>query len=137
MMDAVWLRRSADGMGKVGMLRLRGVVRFANGPTSLSMTGEGIYVLHPQLYYGGAGAAFVLRGFGYGFYVGMLLQQLAEGFAEDAHAAAVDYADAFQAGEEGAVDEAFDFAGGVVDGAADYVDFGGDVDAFGFGTQRH
>ena len=38
----------------------------------------------------------------------MLLQQLAQGFAEDAHAAAVDYADAGQAGEEGAVDELLD-----------------------------
>jgi len=54
--------------------------------------------LDAQLYYCGTGAAFVLWGFGYGFYVGVLLQKLAEGFAEDAHAAAVDYADAGQAG---------------------------------------
>ena len=55
-------------------------------------------VLDTKLYYCGAGAAFVLGGLGYGFYVGMLLQQLAQGFAEDAHAAAVDYADAGQSG---------------------------------------
>jgi hypothetical protein len=30
--------------------------------------------LHAELYYGGAGAAFVLRGLVYGFYVGVLLQ---------------------------------------------------------------
>ena len=49
----------------------------------------------------------------------MLLQGLAEGFAEDAHAAAVDYADAGEAGEEGVVDEFFDGAGGVVYVVAD------------------
>ena len=40
----------------------------------------------------------------------MLLQQLAQGFAQDAHAAAVDDADARQSGEKCAVDELFDFA---------------------------
>jgi hypothetical protein len=39
----------------------------------------------------------------------MVLEQLAEGFSQDAHAAAVDYADAGEAGEEGLVYEAFDF----------------------------
>ena len=62
----------------------------------------------------------------------MLLQELAQGFAEDAHAAAVDDADARESGEEGAVDKFFDFAGGVVDGVADNVDLGGDVGAFAF-----
>jgi hypothetical protein len=57
----------------------------------------------------------------------MLLQELAKGFAEDSHAAAVDNADAGESGEEGAVYEFFDFAGSVVDGLADYVDFLGNV----------
>ena len=67
----------------------------------------------------------------------MLLQELAEGFAEDAHAAAVDDADARESGEEGAVDELFDFAGGVVDCVADDVDFAGDVGAFAFERDRN
>lgn len=66
-----------------------------------------------------------MRGFGYGFDVGMLLEGLAQGFAEDAHAAAVDDADARESGEESAVDEFFDFARGVVDGVADDVDLRG------------
>ena len=57
----------------------------------------------------------------------MVLEKLAEGFAEDSHAAAVDNADAGESGEEGAVYEFFDFAGSVVDGLADYVDFLGNV----------
>jgi hypothetical protein len=50
----------------------------------------------------------------------MLLQGLAQGFAQDAHAAAVDHAHARQAGEKGAVDELLDFAGGVVDVAVEF-----------------
>jgi hypothetical protein len=48
----------------------------------------------------------------------MLFQGLARGFAQDAHA--VDYANARQSGEKGAVDELFDFAGGVVDVAVEF-----------------
>ena len=55
----------------------------------------------------------------------MLLQILAQGFAEDAHAAAVDDAYSRHAGQERAVDEFLDFAGGFVHSAADDVDFGG------------
>jgi len=44
---------------------------------------------------GGTCAACVLRGLGYGLYVGMFLQHLTKGFAQDAHAAAVDHADAW------------------------------------------
>ena len=62
----------------------------------------------------------------------MLLQQLAQGFAEDAHAAAVDDADAREPGEEGAVDKFFDFAAGLIDGLADNVDLGGGSGAFVF-----
>ena len=57
----------------------------------------------------------------------MLLQQVTKGFAEDSHAAAVDYADAGKTGEEGAVHEFFNFAGGIVDRLADDVDFVGNV----------
>ena len=66
----------------------------------------------------------------------MLLQQLAKGFAEDSHTAAVDYADAGQACQEGAVDESFYIARSVVDGLADYVDFCGDVRVFIFQRDR-
>lgn len=62
----------------------------------------------------------------------MLLKQLAEGFAEDAHAAAVNHADARQACKKCAVDELFDFLGGFVDGLADYIDFAGDSCALVF-----
>src|SRR5580658_6915837 len=116
------------------MLRLRVPVRFANGRASLCMTIR--CGLHAKLYYCGAGAAFVLWGLGDRLYVGELLQELAEGFAEDAHAAAVDYADGGQAGQEGTIDEALDFAGGVVDGAADYVYFAGDVGGVVVAVQR-
>ena len=54
--------------------------------------------LHPQLHHRSAATAFVLWRLGYGLDVGMLLQGLPQRFAEDAHAAAVDYADAWQAG---------------------------------------
>jgi hypothetical protein len=58
----------------------------------------------------------------------MLLQGLAQGFAEDAHATAVDDTDAGEAGEECVVDKFFYGAGGVVDGVADDVDLrGGDL----------
>ena len=60
------------------------------------------------------------------------LQGLAQGFAQDAHAAAVDYADARQAGEECAVDKFLHVAGGVVHVIADDVDFRGRVLAFVF-----
>jgi hypothetical protein len=53
----------------------------------------------------------------------MLLQGLAQGFAEDAHAATVDYAHAGQSGEEGVVDKLFYGSCGVVHVEADHVDF--------------
>ena len=65
----------------------------------------------------------------------MLLQVLAQGFAQDAHTAAVNYADAGESGQEGTVDEFLDFGGGVVDGTSDDVDFVGD--GLGFGFERH
>ena len=67
---------------------------------------------------------------------------MAEGFAEDSHAGAVDDADVGESGEEGAVDKFFDLGGGFLDVAADDVEFGGgggvfvaqaDVDAFAAG----
>ena len=66
----------------------------------------------------------------------MLLQKLAEGFAEDSHTAAVDDADPRQACQEGAIDESFHVAGSVVDSLADYVDFCGDVRVFIFQRDR-
>ena len=62
----------------------------------------------------------------------MLLQELAQSLAQNTHAAAVDDADARQSGEESAVYESFDFAGGVVDGLADDVDLAGNVRVFSF-----
>src|SRR5712692_4765188 len=66
----------------------------------------------------------------------MLLQILAQSFAEDAHATPVDDAHPRHASEKRAVDEFFDFAGGFVHGAADDVDFGGHVKAARFVLQR-
>src|SRR5437868_9931093 len=66
----------------------------------------------------------------------MLLQILAEGFAQNAHAAAVDDSYSRHPGQKGAVYEPFDFAGGVVDGLSDYVDFGWGVQATGVVLQR-
>ena len=60
----------------------------------------------------------------------MLLQHLAEGLAEDAHAAAMDDADARKPGEEGAVDEFFNFCGSLIDGLTDHVDFRRNIGAF-------
>ena len=82
-----------------------------------------LFTSDSQLDYRCAASAFVLRGLGHGDYVRVLLQELAEGFAEDAHAAAVNDADARESGEEGAVDELFDLGGGFVDVAANDVDF--------------
>ena len=91
---------------------------------------------HSQLHHGRSAAAFVLWWFGYRLYVRVLLQGLAQGFAEDAHAAAVDNAHAGQSGEESVVDEFFHFAGGVVDVAADDVDFDGAFWPFSFRARR-
>jgi hypothetical protein len=54
--------------------------------------------------------------------MGVLLEHLAEGFAEDTHATAMDYADSGQARQESAVNELFDLAAGDVDGLADDID---------------
>ena len=83
----------------------------------------------PQVHHGGSAATLVLRRLGYRLHVRMLLQGLT-GLCGDAHAAAVDYADSGQSGQEGAVDEILDFAGGVVDGVADDVEFRRDGVAF-------
>jgi len=81
--------------------------------------------LSAEFDFSGALAALVVWGFGDGGDVGVVAEELAEGAAEDAHAGAVDDADARQAGEEGAVEEAGDFVFGLVGGAADDVDLGG------------
>src|SRR5437879_7077895 len=80
-------------------------------------------VLDAQLDERRPAAAFVLRGLGHQRYVRVLLQHLAESFAEDAHTAAMDYADAGQPGQEGAVHELFNLAARDVDGLADDIDF--------------
>ena len=67
----------------------------------------------------------------------MLLQILAQGFAQNAHAAPVDDAHPRHAGEKRAVDEFFDFAGGFVNRAPDDVDFGGRVEGARFVLQLH
>ncbi len=75
-----------------------------------------------KLHCGGAGAAFQLGGFFDSGDVRVAAQVFAEGAAEDAHAGAVDDADAGQAGEEGLVQILFEFVGGFIYGAADQVD---------------
>ena len=56
--------------------------------------------------------------------VGVALEIIAQGAAEDAHAGAVDDADAGQPCEEGAVDEPLDLLLGLVGGTADDVNLG-------------
>lgn len=60
--------------------------------------------------------------------MGVAFEIFAEGAAEDAHAGAVNDADAGEAGEEGLIDVAFDLAFGFVGSATDDVEFEGDVD---------
>src|SRR5439155_17230967 len=66
----------------------------------------------------------------------MLLQILAQGFAQDSHAAAVDYAHAGESCQECAIDELLDFAGGVVHSSSDHVDLGGSARALFFQGYR-
>ena len=49
----------------------------------------------------------------------MLLQILPERFAQNTHAAAVNHADAWESCQKGAVEEFFDFRGGLIHCAAD------------------
>ncbi len=66
----------------------------------------------------------------------VLLQILAQSFAEDAHPTPVDDAHPRHAGKKRAVNEFFDFAGGFIHSAADDVDFSGHVEAARFVLQR-
>jgi hypothetical protein len=87
-------------------------------------------------------SALILRRLGDGGDVRMAAQVFAQSAAQDAHASAVDDANAWEPGEEGAVKEAFDFGLGFVGRAADDVDLrchvvgvgvcGGDGDAATF-----
>src|SRR5437899_5066939 len=86
--------------------------------------------LQSQLHYRRPRSALVLRRLGDRLNMWMLLQELAQRFAQDAHAAAVNYAHARHSGEECAVHESFHFARGVVHGASDHVDLGGNALAF-------
>lgn len=80
-----------------------------------------------QLNFGGALTSLVLWRLGDGGDVGVAAEVVAQGAAQDAHSGAVHDANAWEAGEEGAVEEALDFGLGFVGGAADDVDLGGHV----------
>jgi hypothetical protein len=54
--------------------------------------------------------------------VGVIAEVFAEGASEDAHASAVNDADAREPGEEGAVEKAFDFGLSLIGGASDHID---------------
>jgi hypothetical protein len=58
------------------------------------------------------------------------LEELAQCFSQDAHAATVDNPNAGESGEEGAVDEFFDLAGGLVHSLSNDVDFAWDSGIF-------
>lgn len=62
-----------------------------------------------EFYDRGSAAAFVLRGFKDCCHVRMLLQHLTQSLSENAHTAAVDYADSGEPGEESTVNEFLDF----------------------------
>src|SRR5438094_888507 len=87
-----------------------------------------------HLHYRRPRSALVLRRLGDRLNMWMPLQDLAQRFAQDAHAAAMNYAHARHSGEECAVHESFDFARGVVHGAPDDVDLG--RNALAFALQR-
>src|SRR6266478_6651377 len=93
-------------------------------------------VLHPELHHGGPTPTFVLWRLRDRRHVRVLLQVLAQGLAQNAHAAAVDNAYFRHPCQEGAVYEFFDLAGGVVDVLADDVDFGGCVQVAGVVFER-
>ena len=83
-----------------------------------------------QFNYCGAASALVLGGFDDGGHVRMLLQHLPERLAENAHAAAVNDADARESGEERAIDKFLDFGGGLIDGLANHINFCRHISAF-------
>src|SRR5437660_2846829 len=93
-----------------------------------------IIKLQSQLHYRRPRSALVLLRLGDRLHMWVLLQELAQGLAQNAHAAAMNYAHARQSGEECAVHEFFDFAGSVVHGASDHVDLG--WNALPFALQR-
>ena len=70
----------------------------------------------------GALSALVLRRFRDGCDVGVIAEVFAERASKDAHASAVNDADAWETGEEGAVEEAFDFGLSLIGGASDHID---------------
>src|SRR5690242_17816097 len=67
----------------------------------------------------------------------MLLQELSKSFAQDPHAAAVDHANAWQAGKECPVDELLDFSRGIVNSVTDNIDFRGYVRVFAVQRNRY
>src|SRR6266404_1203547 len=67
-------------------------------------------------------SALVLRRFSDGCDVGVIAEIFAEGASKDAHASAMNNADAWETGEEGAVEEAFDFGLSLIGGASDHID---------------
>jgi hypothetical protein len=67
-------------------------------------------------------AALILRWFRNGGDVGVIAEEFAEGASKDSHASAVNDADAWETGEEGAVEEAFDFGLSLIGGASDHID---------------
>src|SRR4030081_3685399 len=72
-----------------------------------------------QFHFCGALSALVLRRFSDRGDVGMIAQIFTEGAAEDAHAGAVNDTDAWETGEEGAVEEPFHFGLSLIRGASD------------------
>ena len=66
----------------------------------------------------------------------MLLEHLAEGFAEDAHTAAMHDPNAWQTREEGPIDKLFDFARSLIHGLADHVNFRGHIRALALELHR-
>ena len=63
----------------------------------------------------------ILRWFSDSGDVGVITEVFAEGASEDAHASAVNDADAGEPCEEGAVEKAFDFTLSFIGGVADHI----------------
>src|SRR5438876_12094493 len=129
----MWLRSSSWFTGRVSPSCppvIGYYIRVLSGMIFVDAIKPDIIKLQSQLHYRRPRSALVLRRLGDRLNMWMLLQELAQRFAQDAHAAAVDNAHPRQSGEESAVDEFLDFAGGVVHGASDHVDLRGNALAF-------
>ena len=90
--------------------------------SELRFAGEPRQPLHFQLRYRRATATFILRRLSHRLHLRMLLQKLAQRFAQNSHAAAVNNSYSWQARQESPVQKLFDLARGVIHSVPDHID---------------